>query len=289
MRTGPARALSLALLGLTLAASASAASLVEEARAVWRDDDPSHGGVSGIEVSADGRVALTLGDRGVFASAALERDARGRLTGVRTLERSPVRDTEGRARRGIDAEGLVLREDGRIYASIEGPSRVWTWRDPGSEAAWMPRAPGFRQLSGNSGLEALAIDGAGRLWTAAETEGGALWVYDGEWRIAGRLRGSGGFRVVGADFGPDGDLWLLERRFGGLAFASRIRRVTVDGAEVVADEIVMRSLPGLYGNLEGIAVWRGSDGAIRVTAVSDDNFLAFVPTTVVEWRLEEEG
>lgn len=254
---------------------------------VWRDDDPAHGGVSGIEVSADGRAALTLGDRGVFASAALERDAAGRLTGVRTLERGPVRDTEGRARRGIDAEGLVLREDGRIYASIEGPSRVWTWRDPGSEAAWMPRDPGFRQLRGNGGLEALAIDGEGRLWTAAETEGGALWVYDGDWRVAAQIAGGNGFRTVGADFGPDGALWLLERRFGGLAFASRIRRLEMEGARVLSDEIVMRSPPGLYGNLEGIAVWRGADGAIRVTAVSDDNFLAFVPTVIVEWRLEE--
>ena len=285
MRTGPARALRGILLAL-LATPALSASLVEEARVVWRDDDPSHGGVSGIEVSADGGTALTLGDRGVFASAALERDVRGRLTGVRTLERVPVRDTEGRARRGIDAEGLAYRDDGRIYASIEGPSRVWTWRDPGSEAAWMPRAPGFRQLSGNGGLEALAIDAEGRLWTAAETEGGALWVYDGEWRVAGNLPGDDGFRIVGADFGPDGALWLLERRFGGLAFASRIRRLEVAGDRVVSNGIVMRSLPGLYGNLEGISVWRGADGAIRVTAVSDDNFLAFVPTVIVEWRLE---
>ena len=151
----------------------------------------------------------------------------------------------------------------------------------------MPRAPGFRQLRANKALEALAIDAAGRLWTAPETEGGPIWVYEGgAWRVAAVREGANGFRTVGADFGPDGALWLLERKVAGLAFRSRIRRLTVEGTRVTRDEVVLTTPAGRHGNLEGLSVWQDAAGALRLTAVSDDNFLPGAATRIVEWRLE---
>ena len=281
----------LALLAAALAPPALATSaqrLVEDARVVWFDRDPSHGGVSAIEVGRGGGAALTVSDRGAFATVALSRRG-GTLVGARTIERRPLQDTEGRAARGrrADAEGLALRPDGRIYVSLEGPGRVWTWRDTGTEAAWMPRAPGFRALRSNAALEALAIDADGRLWTTPETAGGPLWVYeDGGWRVAALLPARGRFKAVGADFGPDGALWLLERRFSGGAFATRVRRFAMAGTEIVGEETLLESRPGTYGNLEGLAVWRDEAGRTRATAVSDDNFLPFLPTEIVEWVLD---
>ena len=268
------------------AGAVDAPRLVLDAEIVWSDPSPRHGGVSAIEVGRGGSVALTVSDRGSFATVVLEREG-GRLVGARTAERRPLRDTEGRAARGriADAEGLALREDGRIYVSLKGPGRVWTWRDTGSEAAWMPRAPGFRELGANKALEALAIDGAGRLWTAPETPGGPLWVYEGgAWRVAAIREGAGGFKTVGADFGPDGALWLLERRVVGILFRSRIRRLEIEGTRVLSDEVVLTTAPGAHGNLEGLSVWRDGSGTLRLTAVEDDNFLPVARTHIVEWR-----
>ncbi len=111
---------------------------------------------------------------------------------------------------------------------------------------------------------------------------------DGRWDVAGLLPMDGKFLPVGADFGPDGRLYLLERQFFGLGgFASRVRRVELAADGVIADETLIQTPPGSFVNLEGIAVWRDAAGVLRLTMVSDDNFMAVLGTEVVEFRVAD--
>ena len=47
-----------------------------------------------------------------------------------------------------------------------------------------------------------------------------------------------------------------------------------------------RSELGVHGNLEGLAVWQDPAGQIRLTMVSDDNYLPFMRGQIVEYVLE---
>jgi len=61
--------------------------------------------------------------------------------------------------------------------------------------------------------------------------------------------------------------------------------VLSDGA--VRDETLLVSRLGEFDNLEGMSLWRDADGDIRVTLVSDDNFLPVQRTEIVEFVLRE--
>ena len=92
-----------------------------------------------------------------------------------------------------------------------------------------------------------------------------------------------GFAVTGADLGPDGRLYVLERNFTGLGFRSRLRRVNMDGSE---EEILLTTPTGTHDNLEGVAIWADDQG-LRATMISDDNFRFFQRTEVVDYRLPD--
>ena len=197
--------------------------------------DEDFGGWSGLEVSPDGKRFTTLGDRGSIGSGRLTRTADGTLTGTAGVTQNRLRDTAGSVTGpdGMDAEGLALRDDGRIYVSFEGDARIWTYADADGPAAWMPRTPGYDSLQNNSGLEALAIDAQGRLYTLPERSSSLyapfpVWRYSGgdDWDEVARLRRDGLWMPVGADFAPDGTFYLLERKFD-FAFFARIRRFAI--------------------------------------------------------------
>jgi hypothetical protein len=59
----------------------------------------------------------------------------------------------------------------------------------------------------------------------------------------------------------------------------------LSGGEFTEIETVLQTRLGDHGNLEGLAVWRDTDGLLRLTMVSDDNFLSFLPGEIVEYVL----
>ena len=113
-----------------------------------------------------------------------------------------------------------------------------------------------------------------------------LRLEDGAWQRAGTLPAQDAFGVVGADFGPDNLLYILERAFSPLGFRSRIRRLSLDG-ETPQPETLLTTRLGDFDNLEGIDVWRDPAGSTRITLVSDDNFLRVQRSELVEFVLQE--
>ncbi|SLN21832.1 hypothetical protein ROJ8625_00837 [Roseivivax jejudonensis] len=292
----PRRALSAGLL-LLLAISCSAgppggAELVSET--AWTGDDRAFGGFSAIEVSADGSGFVAISDRGRMVDGTLERDAQGTITAIAHGPLLTLQMADGRPIRGeaADAEGLAIRGSHR-FVSFEGHHRVLRL-DAEGVASPLPRPPAFEEMHVNSGLEALAVDAQGSLYAVPETTGEAtrpfpLWRYaGGRWRVIAEIPRRGGFRPVGADIGPDGRLYLLERAFTGFGFRSRVRRFTLGPGAPDNETELLRSAIFQHDNLEGLAVWRDASGRLRLTMVSDDNFNPLQRTEIVEYRLPRD-
>jgi hypothetical protein len=257
---------------------------------VWSVSDSRFGGYSGIEVDADGAGFVAVSDRGGLVRGRLERRD-GVISGVGEVAFSPLADRSGKPAR-YDAEGLAVADDGTLYVSTEGPARVIRFRTPDAPAERLPQPEAFRLMQVNSALEALAIDARGRIYTLPERSGELgrpfpVWRWNGRtWEQPFAIPRTGDFLPTGADFGPDGRLYLLERDFTGiLGFRSRVRRFTLDGDAIVAEETLLTSRTGTFDNLEGLSVWQDEGGATRLTMISDDNFRGFQVTEFVEYRL----
>ncbi len=67
---------------------------------------------------------------------------------------------------------------------------------------------------------------------------------------------------------------------------SRVRRITLAGGPGAADEVLLQTEAGTHDNLEGLAVWQDAAGAIRLTMISDDNFLPTQRTEIVDYRVD---
>lgn len=272
--------------------------MMRAGRAVWSSAEEAFGGWSAIEVFDEGRQFMALSDRGWFALGSFERGADGDLIGADLTANSfrQVKHTTGRAmpRYWDDAEGLALGPDGRIYVSFESEHRVAYYTSPRmARAKPLPRSKGFEEMQNNSSLEALAIDDQGRIYTLPERSGGMskpfdLYRFDGEaWEVVARIPRRGGFLPVGADFGPDGRFFLLERELRSVfGFASRVRRFDL-AAEGLGEETLLETTPGVHDNLEGLSVWQDADGQTRLTMISDDNFKFFQTSEIVEYILTQ--
>ncbi len=258
----------------------------------WNDPAEGFGGFSGIEISEDGRTFTTIGDRGAIITGQFERNA-AQISGVvSTIQK--LKDTKGHALTKFrsDAEGLAIRADGRIFISFEQFHRIWTYRNPESEAAWIPRHADFEHLKNNGGLEALAIDPDGTLYALPETShSGVITIYryrGGVWDATYQIPRVDAFKAVGADFGPDGKLYLLERALTSVfGFQTQVRRFDIKAGRIGKGDLVLRTNAGTHDNLEGLSVWRDDTGDVRLTMISDDNFNILQRTEFVEYRLQE--
>ncbi|MFS4581436.1 esterase-like activity of phytase family protein [Phaeobacter sp. C3_T13_0] len=277
------------------AAQPGAAQLVAAYR--WTHPAKWFGGFSALSMSPDGRQMTVISDRATIVTADIQRgaDLMQAITSVTPTKAHKLRASDGAILRGriVDAEGLAVAQDGTLFISFEGVSRVARHRKGDSRAEVLPRPKAFRRLPLNKALEALAIDKRGHLYTLPEralTKSGDIpvWRWNGSrWDRPFVLPSRGNFLPVGADFGPDGRFYLLERNFGFIGFRSRLRRWNVVGDHISGEVTLLETGLGLHDNLEGVSIWRDQSGALRATMVSDDNFKSLQRTELVEYRLPE--
>ncbi|MEO0485447.1 MAG: esterase-like activity of phytase family protein [Pseudomonadota bacterium] len=277
-------------LAVALCASSASASDLAFDRHGWSSKLPGFGGLSGLELSADGRDLLAVTDRGTLIRAQLDRGQGGALTNIAILALEPLRDPRGAplVEEYRDAEALAADGAGGVYVAFEFHHRIWHYPGPDTLPEPVPRAAWMDGLPDNKGVEALAYHPNHGLIAITETPGpdGAFAIQsfqDGTWRRRGTLPASGGFQVTGADFAQDGTLYIVERKLGLLGFRTRLRRRDPTG-EV---ETIFASEQGDFDNLEAVSTWRDAAGMLRLTLLSDDNFLAFQRTEIIEFSLTE--
>ena len=260
----------------------------------WTSKDPAFGGFSALHLSDNGHQFLATSDRGHFLSGHINRQD-DKIVAIEQQELLRIRDTKGEPIKGFraDSEGLAIGGNGRIYVSFEGKHRVWMYSSKSSEATWLPKHPDFNAMQNNASLEALAIDKRGWLYTIPERSGVVdkpfpVYRFTGKvWDKKFKISRHAPFLVVGADFGPDNKLYLLERDFKfPRGFATRIRRFTLTKYGFQNEETLIETTLGFHDNLEGISVWRDNQGNIRITLISDDNFKFFQRTELVEYIID---
>ena len=254
----------------------------------WTDDDPRLGGLSAIEVTDNGFVAIS--DRALFITGRFERSG-DRITGITSGPFIPMTGPGGRAlpRAESDSEGLAIAPDGTIYVSFEWMHGIRSFASVDAPGSALMTTPAFDGMQTNASLEALAIGPDGALYTIPERSGAVnqpFPVYrllDGVWDQPFSIPRRGAFLVAGADIGPDGRLYLLERDFIGIGFRSRVRRFNLTGG---SEALILETRLRQHDNLEGISVWQDDTG-LRITMISDDNLNMFQRTEVVEYRLTD--
>lgn len=252
------------------------------------------GGLSGIEVSENGRTFTAISDRGHIVSGLLERSPSA-ISKVTLSDVQALKDKDGNTREfpHTDAEGLALDNGGRIYVSFEQFHRILSYEIPGSAAQWPSYTRSWRALSNNKGLEAVAVSPNGTLFTLPEDirpRATEALVYrrapGAKWDQPFTIPVDNDFAPVGADFGPDGRFYLLERGLYPFGFFSRVRAMDITDAGPQNIETVLHTSLGKHGNLEGLSVWQDEAGQIRLTMVSDDNFYWFMRGEIVEYVIE---
>lgn len=183
-----------------------------------------------------------------------------------------------------DAEGLARDPaTGRLWVSFEGYHRIYVYREPGGSLERSIARREWETFSEGRGLEGLARAPDGRLWAFREgraEDGTTSPVYVGRaedpvWEEK-RLPLIGPFSATGADFGPDGWLYVTERAFsfiGGFRF--RLRRLKWgEGPDPIAEETLLSLGAETYiDNIEAVTLWREA-GRTYLLILSDDNFLA---------------
>ena len=267
-----------------------AQSLVPAGQFVWQPDQPHFGGLSGLIISDGGGGIQAISDRGTLFRARILRDATGQIREIVDLQDHPLLDAEGNLPAPFLENAEAMAGDGAdgLFIAYEGWARVWHYAAPGDLPTWTHGWDRFWDMIGNHGFEALARDAAGVLYAMSEQEQDGrfpVWRYDGTvWLDAFTLPARDGFLISGADFGPDGALYVVERRFRFLSgFDTRIRRYQIGPDGVREEALLLDSRGGELGNAEGLSVWVRADGTLHLSLISDDNFSILQTTRISEF------
>lgn len=255
----------------------------------WTVEDPRFGGFSAIEVTNDGGRFTALSDRGFISTGRIDRKD-GIIADVHLESFSGLvsADNTELGRADLDSEGLAIGVQGAVFASFEWKHGIRQL--DGNVMGRLQRSPDFRKLQPNSSLEALAVDKEGIIYAMPERSGRQNWPFpvwrlkQGNWDVAFELPRRGPFLITGADIGPDGMLYVLERDFVLVGFRTRIRRFALDGG---GEETLLETDIRTHDNLEGLSVWDDGIG-LRLTLISDDNYRSWQRTEIVEYRLTDK-
>lgn len=234
-----------------------------------------------------------ISDRGHLVRATLHRTD-GRITGIGVDHAVALKTPDGKRLRKLegDAEGLAIGADGSAFISFEHKHRSMQVELSTGRTFNRIALPFEDTLGDNAGIEALAITSDGTLLAIPEkapNAGAPFPVYayaNGQWRIKAQIPQRDAFVPVGADIDAKGRLWVLERAVTLFGFRSRIRMFEPN-PRAPRGYTLLTTAPGLYDNLEGISVWRNESGQMYVSLISDDNFLWFLRSQIVEYRVEE--
>jgi hypothetical protein len=260
------------------------------------------GAVSSIRMLPDGKHFISIMDTGHWATGEIERDAEGRLSGIKDYTITTMLDagsTKSKDHKdNMDAEGMVLSFE-RNHRIAAYPIEGYATSEPVSVEKPLT---GEVKLRGNGGLEAVmksSPDGP--------LKGAIVWVAERSYNdkgdfIAGVQSGPGKgtffveriapYDVTDGVFLKDGTFLLLERKFGirdGIGM--RIRRFKgedIAPGKTVSGTVVMEAdFSHQIDNMEGLDAFTAEDGSTHLIVVSDDNHSLIERNLLLEFKLVE--
>lgn len=263
--------------------------------------DRRFGGLSGLQVSADGSRLRAVSDEGSWLEARLEYDERGFLTGLSQAELGPILDPEKKPLKDKtwqDAESLAALPDGSVVVGFEHHHRLWRYRGErpfAGPAESFSSPPGLARIPANGGLEAIApLKDGGFLGLTEQMTGkdGNLQGFllrNGHWSMIS-------YRVLGTPTPSDaaalasGDVLVLERSYsptrGLLIRLRRIAHASIEPGALLDPEVLAELKPPLtIDNFEGLALRQEENGETLVYLLSDDNFSSVQRTLLLMFAL----
>lgn len=252
-------------------------------------DHSSFGGLSALGSNADGSSLLGVTDRGFRVELFPQYDGEGNLTGITRAAMAPLMGENGdvlMSKFESDAESLSPGANGEIIVAFERQHRLLMYHPGELVPVQIPPPYEISDAPLNGGIEALTLLADGRLLAIAQSLGAGDqrvgWISDRAGWSPLIYIASDGFDPTGAATLPDGDVLVLERRYG-LRDGSRVRirripeRALAPGTTLEGSLVAELTSPLSVDNMEGIAV-RPSDptspmgGNAIVYIISDDNF-----------------
>lgn len=244
---------------------------------------PEFGGFSGADWHGDWLYLVS--DRGTLWRAAGQFDQAGDLSGLTDWHFAEVDDPKRKATPDLEAISFGPQE--RVFVAIEGRHTIFELIQASDRFVIEPRLP-IESLSPspiNRGVETLAFGSSGEF--AAISEGAlrsdgrhaAVFVgFDGQERAWGHPSATN-YDPTDADWNDDGELYVLERRFGLLSGWQA--KITAMSNERGTETRVVRAFSHdlVMDNFEGLAI-RHQGSRTHATIVSDDNFF-FVQSTLI--------
>jgi len=265
--------------------------------------DPLFGGMSGIRMLDDGRFIGVM-DKGYWYFGTLMRDPENRPAGVSDYRIAPLAGLPGKpGSEDWDAEGLAIDGD-RVLVSFERNHRIESYPLDGipqaHATALVPHLIPRKEFRANRGMEAIAfappdgpLKGAAVVVTekSLDTKGDIFAaVLSGPRKGVFFVRRTDRYDITDADFLPDGDLLILERRFNladGLGM--RIRRIATDsiapGKTVDGETVLEADFGNQIDNMEGMDIYSAGDGSTHMILVSDDNRSILQRSLLLDFRI----
>ena len=100
-----------------------------------------------------------------------------------------------------------------------------------------------------------------------------------------------GMSPTGCVFGPDGELYILERGIALFSFRMQVRRVDageIAPGAILRGDVILSASGRDIDNMEGIAVHVTASGETRITLMSDDNYNRSLQNTIImQFALKE--
>lgn len=271
--------------------------------------DKSFGGYSGLALYGDNRF-LAVSDTGTWLHGTLAfSPVDGALKRIGDLRIAKMHGRNGKPfahRRMYDAEGLAIRKDGAGYevvVSFEHTHRLLLYSYTGDGRFTTPaqiyRGKPIPDMKANGGLEAVAFGAQqGTYLGGLEQRPGdptshVLLSFGPEGVTDIPLTASPPYKITDMSVGPDGAVYLLERRFEGIGRLSmQISRLppgeTWATTPPVATRLGRAHWPAAVDNMEALVTFEGPDGALDFLVMSDDNFNPLQRTLLVHLRLEAD-
>ena len=274
----------------------------------FESDNELVGAISAFRILDDRSTFLAVADTGFWFKGELDRDEDGVVVGMSSFQIASILGENGNTLREkwqFDAEGLAIK-NGRAFVSFERNARIDGYSLDNVLTASVDvnvpvQIPAY-EFRRNGGLEALAVSPKdsplkGAMVALAERsvdEKGNLFaaIVDGPQAGVFTVKRNPPFNITDADFLPDGDLLVLERRFNiASGVGMRIRRIAATDIKkdaLVDGDVLLEAGAGYQiDNMEGMSITRDKKGHINVTLVSDDNHSILQRNLLLEFRLIE--
>ena len=271
-------------------------------------DNENFGGLSGLRITDGGTRFYSVSDQGHWVTGEILRDEKNNITKLTRGDLSCLCRANGQPYGGKhwgDAEGVEVKGD-KAFVVFERLNRINHY-DLKSDHLLGPPAQATTSFKPfnihySKGLEAMAQAPsssplAGKFIAIAEESLDAKsnnrgFIADEKTIEEFSVKRTDDYSITDATFLSNGDLLILERRFGlSIGIGTRIRLIDRNdikpGALIKGKTIMEAGLTSRIDNMEGITTWQTATGETRIVILSDDNYSRLQRTLLLEFRLND--